>query len=92
MATCEHNGKVNSAPDSVIESLPEGQAKAGRHKCVICAYNEGLAVKKGKQFKGIADTCSHGAAVPRDMLDGLPENQGGLGRHKCAYSAFQAGL
>lgn len=92
MAQCDHGNPHKTAPDAVIDSLPECQAAGGRHKCPVCAYNEGVEVKAGKRFNGPADECSHGETAPQDMLKDLPEYQGGKGRHKCCYTAYQAGL
>ena len=92
MAQCNHGNPHKTVPDEVIGILPNCQAASGRHKCPICAYNEGVAAKNGKQFKGPAEECSHRETAPRDMLNGLPIYQGGEGRHKCCYSAYQAGI
>ena len=93
MAICHKKHCDKSMPDSLIESLPECQGGVGRHKCVICAYNEGLAVKnKEAKHAGIEATCPHEVPAPRDMLKGLPASQGGKGRHKCANTAYRLGL
>lgn len=39
-AECTYTG--NRAPQHVIDALPESQAGKGRHKCAVCAYNEGF--------------------------------------------------
>lgn len=39
-AVCATTG--NSAPQEVMEGLPLSQAGPGRHKCAICAYQEGF--------------------------------------------------
>lgn len=39
MEACNHG---NSAPVSMLKALPASQASTWRHKCVICAYHEGL--------------------------------------------------
>jgi hypothetical protein len=35
---CKHG---HSAPKEVLDNLEPSQAGTGRHKCAICAYNEG---------------------------------------------------
>lgn len=92
MAQCEHGDPYKTAPDLVIASLPECQAGEGRHKCCICAYNEGMEVAKGKKFPGLQGKCPDDVAAPIDMLRKLPVNQGGIQRHKCVYTAYQLGL
>ena len=92
MAKCKHGTPYKKAPDSVIDSLPECQAGEGRHKCCICAYNEGLEVAKGKRFSGLQGKCPHGVAAPTPVLEKLPVYQGGTQRHKCVYTAYQLGL
>jgi hypothetical protein len=37
--TCNH-GKT--APQSVLDGLPQSQAGTGRHKCAVCAYQLGF--------------------------------------------------
>ncbi len=44
MIQCDH-GKV--APESILLHLLDNQGGAGRHKCVICAYQEGRASERG---------------------------------------------
>lgn len=92
MANCNHGNPYRSAPDSVIAALPECQAGTGRHKCAICAYNEGLAVAAGKKFSGGPESCSHDEHAPKDMLTALPDDQSEPHRHKCAYTAYRIGL
>jgi len=92
MAQCNHGNPYRTAPDAVILSLPECQAGTGRHKCSVCAYNEGRLVALGKRYGGRAEECLHGVSVPQVMLDALPINQGGLQRHTCVYKAYRMGL
>lgn len=37
----EHCDHGNSAPPEVIRDLPVSQSGAGRHRCAVCAYEEG---------------------------------------------------
>ena len=37
--TCKHK---KQAPKDLLNSLPDGQAGTGRHKCVVCAYETGI--------------------------------------------------
>lgn len=92
MAQCQHGNPYRTAPDAIIAALPECQAGTGRHKCAVCAYNEGMLAAAGKQFIGPAETCPDGITVPRDMLRALPVNQGGLQRHTCVYTAYRKGF
>ena len=39
MEECQHG---NKAPVKFLENLPDSQAGAGRHKCVVCAYKKGF--------------------------------------------------
>jgi len=84
---CEHG---SAAPTEVLQGLPESQAGAGRHKCVICAFQRGLEGAVGVP----AETCDHGNAAPIPILLALSQSQAGLGiaRHKCAVCAFTAGV
>ncbi len=83
-------------PIETLNALPECQAQEGRHKCAICAFNEGIAVAKGNEIFGAeGEKCSHDQYIhyaPKEMLEKLPENQGGSGRHKCVYHAYQLGI
>lgn len=47
--TCKHG---STAPEYVIRELPESQAGTGRHKCAICAFQNGLVdgINQGKSF------------------------------------------
>lgn len=93
MAQCNHGNPYRTAPDEVILALPECQAGTGRHKCAVCAYNEGLAEATGqKTFLGNAESCPHGKHAPVDMLSALPVDQGGPQRHGCVYTAYRMGL
>lgn len=84
---CDHG---SAAPTQVLENLPESQAGAGRHKCVICAFQRGFDGAKGAP----AETCDHANAAPVPVLQGLPQSQAapGVARHKCAVCAFAAGV
>lgn len=44
MVRCDH-GRV--APWSILRSLRDNQGGTGRHKCVVCAYQEGRATERG---------------------------------------------
>ena len=92
MAQCNHGNPYRTAPNAVIKSLPECQAGTGRHKCAVCAYNEGLLVAAGKKFPGPLEECPDGVPVPLAMLEALPVNQGGMQRHTCVYTAYRMGL
>lgn len=61
-----------------LETLPDSQAGAGRHKCAGCAYEQGY----DDAFEGRA---SHLHADPLD------ESQAGTGRHKDTQAAYELG-
>lgn len=44
MIMCHHG---NVAPESILKSLGDNQGGSGRHKCVVCAYQEGRAAGRG---------------------------------------------
>ena len=86
MPQCAHD---SAAPADVLQRLADSQAGAGRHKCVICAYQRGLEGNTGAP----TETCNHGNIAPVAVLEGLDHSQAGpgLARHKCAVCAFAAG-
>lgn len=92
MATCEHNKTI---PDAVLALIPGSQGGTGRHKCVVCAYAEGVVASR--RVAAIAlisgtEVCNHGRRAPTQVLAGLPHSQAGAARHKCATCAFQFGF
>lgn len=86
MQSCGHGSE---APVVVLEGLPVSQAGAGRHKCVICAFQRGQEGAGG----GAHEQCDHGHSAPIEVLRVLPESQAGLGltRHRCAVCAYASG-
>ncbi|HMP84107.1 MAG TPA: HNH endonuclease [Verrucomicrobiota bacterium] len=92
MATCAHH---NTIPDDVLVRIPGSQAGSGRHRCVICAYAQGVAAaRRGATIRslGETETCNHGSEAPSQILRKLQESQAGGGRHKCCTCAFQLGF
>jgi predicted HNH restriction endonuclease len=92
MATCAHH---NTIPDDVLARIPGSQAGSGRHRCVVCAYAQGVAAARHVatiQALGSIETCSHRSEAPSNILRGLHESQSGSGRHKCCTCAFQFGF
>lgn len=83
---CEHG---SAAPDDLIAAIEESQAGAGRHKCVICAFQHGVS---NVAVAGDVERCAHGSIAPIAMLVALPPSQAGTGRHRCTVCAFAAGL
>jgi len=71
----------------VLLGLPDSQAGAGRHKCVVCAYQRGFEGASGTHV----ERCDHRNFAPVDVLKTLRGSQAGSGRHKCAVCAFAAG-
>ena len=90
MVRCEHQ---QVAPDQVISNLQDSQAGAGRHKCVVCAYNKGM--EDGQSGFIIppneARQCNHHSIAPATALLRLEDSQAGPGRHKCANCAYDRG-
>ncbi len=86
MPTCAHG---NAAPTAVVEQLPPSQAGAGRHKCVVCAFQRG----QDRAGQGAHEQCDHGNSAPVEVLRALPESQAGPGltRHRCTVCAYAAG-
>lgn len=86
MRNCAHG---SAAPIAVLERLPDSQAGAGRHKCVICAFQRGQQDAIG----GALEHCDHGNSAPIEVLRVLAESQAGLRltRHRCAVCAYAAG-
>lgn len=92
MATCAHH---NTIPDDVLERICGSQAGSGRHRCVICAYAQGVAgARRATTIRELGETesCNHGSEAPTQILRALGESQGGGGRHKCCTCAFQFGF
>jgi hypothetical protein len=90
MAKCSHG---SNAPDAIVKTWPECQAGAGRHKCAVCAYAQGILFAQGKAFPGPVELCDKGHdSAPLAMLKALPSSQAGLERHRCSYRAFRDGL
>jgi len=93
MTTCEAN---NSMLESDILGLEYNQGGAGRHKCVICAYNKGF--EDGKLNYNIinilgTEICEHGSKAPIDRIEPIHENQKkSQGRHKCLICAYELGF
>jgi len=90
---CRHG---HSAPWEVIENLHDSQAKAGRHKCCVCAYDEGYGIGRTQSVLpggAPADECQQGLRAPREMLESLPDSQAyAEGRHRCAICAYHRGF
>ena len=81
---CNHG---NSAPADVLENLHDSQAGSGRHKCAVCAYNEGY--NKGRRSGRF--NCPIPSAY-KTTLRNLPSSQAGAGRHKCCVCAYHRGF
>ena len=79
---CYH-GK--SAPIGLFNELHHSQAGSGRHKCAICAYDQGY--RRGLSHPtppaGDSEECQVGKHAPSNMLADLPDSQAGAGRHQC---------
>jgi hypothetical protein len=97
--SCKH-GK--SAPQSILKNLHHSQAGSGRHKCTVCAYDEGLsngvlermgiATEFLKNYKEVDfEECEGGSLAPQQKICQLPDSQARTGRHKCTICAYQEG-
>ena len=90
--SCAHD---NKAPTAVLDALHDSQAGAHRHKCCICAYQQGREIGRlntAFPTTGEIEECRSGRRVPKQVLYKLPDSQAGTGRHKCAICAFQLGF
>jgi hypothetical protein len=89
--TCTHR---HEAPTTALEALHESQAGAHRHKCCVCAYQEGerLGALSRPQPSGKKERCHEGRTLSIRIINALPESQAGTGRHMCAICAFYAGF
>ena len=80
----------------LIESLNFNQGGIGRHRCVICAYNNGIkdGEKKSLDFASNEDIeiCQHGRKALKSSIESIHKNQRPTqGRHKCAICSYQLG-
>lgn len=96
--TCIHGGV---SPVTLLASLHHSQGGSGRHKCPICAYEQGFQLGSSKVWKTYEsycktlkdpETCKEGNVAPTSILESLGDNQGGTGRHKCTNCAFRQGF
>jgi len=92
MLTCSHQNRM---PEAALARVAESQAGSGRHRCILCAYAQGVKASRGviniASLQG-TEGCKHGSRALTMLLAGLPESQAGVGRHKCATCAFQLGF
>ena len=78
--SCKH-GAIS--PVSLLESLHDSQAGRGRHRCPICAYDQGFnlgSIGKWNTYQEFCDTtnnkeaCNDGSFAPADILNNLGNN------------------
>ena len=73
---CEQNSKM---PKNLIESLNFNQAGMGRHKCVLCAYQNGVKDGEVKALDFAKDDeieeCQHGREALKSSIENIHENQ-----------------
>ncbi|MFA5232989.1 MAG: DUF262 domain-containing protein [Sulfurimonas sp.] len=91
--TCD---KSNNMPKNLIESLNFNQGGVGRHKCVLCAYQNGIKDGEKKALDFTKDDeieeCQHGRKAIRTSIENIHINQKPTqGRHKCAICAYHLG-
>ena len=96
--TCIHGGNT---PVNLLSHLHHSQGGTGRHKCPVCAYEEGFNLGSSGQWESYqvfsssntdSERCLEGSIAPTAILTNLGDNQGGTGRHKCTNCAFKAGF
>jgi uncharacterized protein DUF3883 len=96
--TCIHGGV---SPIDLLKNLHPSQGGSGRHRCPICAYEQGFILGSSKNWttyteycESIKDPeiCKEGSIAPTSILKSLGENQGGTGRHRCTNCAFKEGF
>ena len=92
----ECSEEQTTIPKEIIESLDFNQGGVGRHKCVICAYYNGiedgkkLILEDNNSVK--IEKCKHGRVAPKNIIEKLHTNQKpNEGRHKCAICAYHFG-
>lgn len=91
--TCDQNSKM---PRDLIESLNFSQAGVGRHKCVLCAYQNGIKDGENKVLDSAVndemEECQHGRKALKTSIKNIHINQKPTqGRHKCAICAYHIG-
>ena len=91
--TCDNGNKISS---QLIESLNFNQGGVGRHKCVICAYNNGIKDGENKilDFSSAEEieVCQHERKALKSSIESIHINQKPTqGRHKCAICAYYLG-
>ena len=85
----------NFIPSAVVARLPDSQGGTGRHKCVACAYVDGVTMRRQGLTLAMLpqpEVCDHNRRAPLDVLRRLPVRQAGEGRYKCAACSFHAGF
>lgn len=69
---CEQNSKM---PKNLIESLNFNQAGMGRHKCVLCAYQNGVKDGEVKALDFAKDDeieeCQHGRKALKSSIENI---------------------
>ncbi len=93
MIKCDEN---NIMPEHLIESLNFNQGGIGKHKCVICAYQNGIKDGEKKALDFAKDEeiteCKHGRKALMASIENIHVNQKpSQGRHKCAICAYHLG-
>lgn len=83
-------------PKHLIESLNFNQGGIGRHKCVLCAYQNGIKDGEKKALDFAKDDeieeCQHGRKALKASIKSIHINQKPTqGRHKCAICAYHLG-
>lgn len=91
--TCEQNNKM---PKNLIESLNFNQGGIGRHRCVLCAYQNGIKDGESKALdftnEDEIEECQHGRKALKSSIKIIHINQKPTqGRHKCAICAYNLG-
>lgn len=86
----------NGVSEEFIKSLNFNQGGIGRHKCVICAYNNGIKDGETKRLDFAKaeeiEICKHERKALKSSIESIHINQKPTqGRHKCAVCAYYLG-
>lgn len=86
----------NNAPLKMLQDLHINQGQSGRHKCAICAFNEGYnnAINNSSYLLKDLESCKdfRKNKIPIAINKKLHDYQGGTGRHKCTICAYNEGF
>lgn len=93
LTKCTHDNQIST---QLIATLNFNQGGIGRHKCVVCAYENGIEDGEKKLLDFTEDNkierCSHNKKAIKSRIKLIKSNQNSTqGRHKCAICAYSFG-